>query len=70
MNYKIFMYGTLYEPIITLMFIAYWHHQNGNLYLLKAYFFCLFEKVLGTKNFESFCVKTIYAPIITLMLVA
>ena len=39
MNGKVFEEGTVHEPIITLMFIAYWYHQNrGMSVCLKVIF--------------------------------
>ena len=71
MNLKIFVEGTIYEPISTLMFIAYFRHQDTGKFLFAlSLFLLLIWKTAVDKNFQSFCVKTIYEPIIMLMLVA
>ena len=47
MNFKVFVEETIYEPIITLTFIAYWRNQNSE------FFGKLFEKLIWKKLFQK-----------------
>ena len=55
MNFKVLVKRAIYEPTITLMFIAYWRHQKIDrfLFLLK-----LISSAYLKKNAQSFCVKS------------
>ena len=57
MNLKVFVEETIYEPIITFTFIAYWPNQNreflGKLFE-KLIWKKLFQKLLRTKTSKIF----------------
>ena len=58
MNFKVLVKRAIYEPTITLMFIAYWRHQKINrfLFCLKLISSAYLKKMPA--DFQSFCVKS------------